>query len=132
MNDQLISLSNFKGKYTYIDIWATWCGPCIAEMPALKAIEARYSGKINFIGLSIDELKDTQKWKDFVKARKLEGTQLIADNAWNSEFIKKYGIATISRFILLDPAGNIVSADAPRPSDMALQKQLNSLVSNPR
>lgn len=80
------------------------------------------------MSISIDNLNDTQKWKDFVKTNSLAGTQLIAENAGNSAFATQYAIATIPRFILLDPDGRIVSSDALRPSNPALQKQLDGLL----
>ncbi|QAA81509.1 TlpA family protein disulfide reductase [Aequorivita sp. H23M31] len=123
------SLADLKGKYVYIDVWATWCGPCLREIPALKEREKEYQSKnIEFVSISIDEPKDYDKWKNMVTEKSLAGVQLMADNNWNSEFVKDYGILGIPRFILLDPDGNIVSADAPRPSDPMLKKTLDALL----
>ena len=122
-------LEDFKGKYVYMDIWATWCGPCIAEIPSLKKIEKKYHGKnIAFVSISIDVQKDFEKWKTFVAKNELGDVQLIADKDWSSQFIKHYNILGIPRFILVDPNGNIVSADAERPSNPALQERLDSLL----
>ncbi len=122
-------LEDFAGKYVYIDVWATWCGPCRAEIPFLKKTEERYEGKsIEFVSISIDVKKDFDKWKKFVGDKKLGGTQVIADNNWTSEFIKQYNIQSIPRFILIDPKGNVVSADAPRPSDPMLTEILDKLL----
>ncbi|HQZ23794.1 MAG TPA: TlpA disulfide reductase family protein [Flavobacterium sp.] len=122
-------LEDFKGKYVYIDVWATWCGPCRAEIPALKKVEEKYHGKnIEFVSISIDKLKDHEKWKTMIKEKELGGVQLFADNDWNSKFILDYKIAGIPRFILVDPNGNIVKADAARPSSPDLQKVLDSLL----
>jgi thiol-disulfide isomerase/thioredoxin len=115
------TLESLKGNYVYIDVWATWCGPCRREIPSLQKIEEQYHGKnIEFVSLSIDTKKDHDKWKKFVEEKKLGGIQLFADNDWNSEFVTAYAIEGIPRFILIDPNGNIVSADAPRPSDPKL------------
>ena len=62
-----------------------------------------------------------------VTEKELGGIQLIADNAWNSEFIENYAINGIPRFILVDPEGNIVTADAPRPSNPELTELFESL-----
>jgi len=122
------SLADLKGKYVYIDVWATWCGPCIKEIPSLKKVEEQYkNANITFVGISIDEKKNYDKWKTFVTARQLVGVQLIADNAWNTKFVEDYDITGIPRFILLDPNGNIVSADAPRPSQAGLIKLFDEL-----
>lgn len=123
------SLSSFKGKYVYIDVWATWCGPCLREIPFLKEVEKDYGNKnIAFVGISIDEPRDYEKWKEMVTEKSLVGTQLMADNNWQSNFVQEYGILGIPRFILLDPKGNIVAADAPRPSDPELRTLLDSLL----
>jgi thiol-disulfide isomerase/thioredoxin len=122
-------LEDFKGKYVYIDVWATWCGPCRQEIPFLKKAEEKYHGKnITFISISIDKLKDQEKWKTMIKEKELGGVQLFADNDWNSKFVQDYKITGIPRFILIDPKGNIVKADAARPSSAELIKELDSLL----
>jgi thiol-disulfide isomerase/thioredoxin len=122
-------LEDFKGKYVYIDVWATWCGPCRQEIPHLKKVEEKYHGKnIVFTSISVDVAKDHDKWKKMVGDQSLGGVQLYADKDWKSDFIQAYGINSIPRFILLDPKGNVVDADAKRPSDPALQAQLDKLL----
>jgi thiol-disulfide isomerase/thioredoxin len=131
-----MSLDDLKGKYTYIDVWATWCGPCIREIPSLKKVEKQFEGKnIQFVSISIDEGRGYkgdaaaayQGWKKMVAEKELGGIQLLADNGFQSEFVQKFGINAIPRFILLDPKGNIVNANAPRPSNPELIKLLTSL-----
>jgi thiol-disulfide isomerase/thioredoxin len=122
-------LEDFKGKYVYIDVWATWCGPCRQEIPFLKKAEEKYHDKnIAFVSISIDNLKDQEKWKTMVKEKELSGVQLFADNDWNSKFVQDYKITGIPRFILIDPNGNVVKADAARPSSDELIKELDSLL----
>lgn len=122
-------LEDFKGKYVYIDVWATWCGPCRAEIPFLKKTEEAYHGKnIEFVSLSIDPQKDHDKWKKFVDDKQLGGVQIMADKDWNSDFVKAYAIQGIPRFILIGPDGKIVNADAPRPSSPELAQLLDSMV----
>lgn len=124
-----ISLHSLRGKYVYIDVWATWCAPCKAEIPFLQKIEESYEGKkIQFVSLSVDRLVDKDKWISYVRENKLGGIQVMADRDFNSDFIKKYNINSIPRFILIDPTGNIVSGDAYRPSDPLLRKQLDGLL----
>jgi thiol-disulfide isomerase/thioredoxin len=123
------TLADFKGKYVYIDVWATWCGPCRREIPYLKEVEGKYHGKnIAFISISIDEHKDYNKWKNMVVSQQLGGTQLFAENAWQSGFTQAYGINSIPRFLLIDPQGNVVESNAKRPSDPKLQEQLDKLL----
>lgn len=122
-------LSDLKGKYVYIDLWATWCGPCRAEIPYLQKIEEKYHGKnIEFVSISVDVPKDHDKWKKFVTDKQLGGIQLFSDNEWKSEFVTSYEVTGIPRFILIDPKGNILNSDADRPSSQDLQTQLDALL----
>ncbi|WP_413998757.1 TlpA family protein disulfide reductase [Flavobacterium sp. W1B] len=122
------SLESLKGKYIYIDLWATWCGPCIQEIPFLKKVEEQYKDKnIEFVSISIDSKKDQEKWSKFVKEKQLSGIQLLAENEWDSTFIKDYAVQGVPTFILIDPDGNIISARAPWPSDTKLIDLFNSL-----
>lgn len=123
------TLENLKGKYVYVDIWATWCGPCRAEIPALKKMDLDFDGKnIEFVSVSVDAEKDHEKWKTFVAEKQLSGIQLYAGKEVVSDFIKAFQVNTIPRFILIDPSGKVVDADAARPSDPKLKEQLNSLL----
>ncbi|MBY8963213.1 TlpA family protein disulfide reductase [Flavobacterium sp. D11R37] len=129
VDGKTVTLSDFKGKYVYIDVWATWCGPCRQQIPHLQEMEEKYSGKnIAFISISVDKEKDLEKWQEMVKSENLGGVQLIADKDWKSDFITAYGIKSIPRFILIDPKGNVVKADAPRPSDSAINVMLDKLL----
>lgn len=122
------ALESLKGKYVYIDVWATWCGPCLRELPALQQVEEQYKDKnIQFVSISVDTKKDYDKWKKMVTDKQMGGIQLMADNDWNSKFAVDYAIVSIPRFILIDPDGKIVSADAPRPSDPELVKLFTNL-----
>jgi thiol-disulfide isomerase/thioredoxin len=122
------SLDDLKGKYVYIDVWATWCGPCKAQIPFLKTIEKEYHGKnIEFVSISVDSAKDHEAWKTMVKEKELSGIQLFADKNFDSNFVKEYKINGIPRFILIDPNGNIVTANAPRPSSDSVRKLFDRL-----
>lgn len=122
------SLDDFKGKYVYIDVWATWCGPCKAQIPFLKEVETKYHNKnIEFISISVDAQKDYQKWIEMIAEKEMGGVQLFADAAFNSLFIKEYKILGIPQFILLDPKGNIINSNAPRPSDKKLIELFDEL-----
>jgi thiol-disulfide isomerase/thioredoxin len=122
------SLDDLKGKYVYIDVWATWCGPCKAEIPFLKKVEKDYHGKnIEFVSMSIDTEDAYETWKKMVTDEELGGVQILADNAWESKFVTDYMIKGIPRFILIDPDGNIVTPNAPRPSNDDLRKLFDEL-----
>ncbi|WP_241739527.1 TlpA family protein disulfide reductase [Aestuariibaculum marinum] len=129
INGNPVSFKDFRGKYVYIDIWATWCGPCKAQIPYLKELEHAYKGKdIVFMSISVDNIKDKQKWKDFVKSEALGGVQLMADKDFGSGITQNYEINAIPRFLLFDKEGKIISTDALRPSDPLLKEQFDTLL----
>ena len=109
-----VSLSSFMGRMVYVDVWATWCGPCKAEIPSLQTLEHDYSGKdVVFLSVSVDKVKED--WLEMVKEKELGGVQLWADG-W-SQITKDYAIFGIPRFMLFSADGKVISNDAPRPSD---------------
>jgi thiol-disulfide isomerase/thioredoxin len=127
------SLDSFKGKYVYIDVWATWCAPCIQQIPYLQTLEKEYDNNIEFVSISTDEARRSggsweaaeKKWRDFVKKKNMSGVQLWSGQDYS--FQQAYEINGIPRFILIDPEGKIVDANAPRPSDPQLKNLLTSL-----
>ena len=129
------SLSDFKGKYVYIDVWATWCGPCKVEIPYLKKLESKYHDRnIEFVSISVDDdrrsgtmEKAHTDWKKMVTEKELMGVQLFTGNGWEADFVKNYKVNGIPRFILIAPDGTIVDADAPRPSSKKLTELLDEL-----
>ena len=107
------SLRDFRGKYVYIDVWATWCGPCRQELPYMKELESEFEGKdIVFLGLSID--KDKAAWEAKVKSGELCGVQLYLGTG--SSFQNRFRINGIPRFILIDREGRVLNAEMSRPS----------------
>ena len=128
-----ISLESLKGKLVYVDVWATWCGPCKAQIPFLKQLEEKYrEDDIAFVSLSIDQLKNISKWKDMIVDKQLEGIQIIADKAWRSKFVTDYVIEGIPRFILIDKDGNLMDPMAPRPAvykegEMQLNEEIQKI-----
>ena len=128
------SLESFRGKYVYIDVWATWCGPCIQQIPFLHQLEEDYHDKnIAFVSISTDEARRNggsweaaeKKWRNFIQQREMTGIQLWSGK--DISFQKAYKINGIPRFILIDPKGVIVDANAPRPSDPRLKDLFTSL-----
>lgn len=120
------SLDDLKGKYVYIDVWATWCGPCKREIPFLQQVEEEYHKKnIAFVSISTDRANKYSAWRKMIEDRQMSGIQLFAGTDYS--FSQEYQINSIPRFILIDPDGNIIDANAPRPSDPKLKELFNSL-----
>lgn len=122
--DKEVSLKDLKGKYVYIDVWATWCSSCKGEIKYFHRLIREYRNKnIIFIGISLDE--NHTQWKYFTEKRKLKSIQLYAGD--NKNFSDEYLINTIPRFILIDKEGNIVDSFADRPSSRKIRMVLNNL-----
>ncbi len=123
-----VSLSSFKGKVVLVDVWATWCGPCKGEIPSLKKLEEEMHGTdLVVMSVSVDEDKDKDKWLKMITDEKLGGVQLFA-SGW-SKICKDYKITGIPRFMVFDKKGNVVTVDAPRPSDPKLKELLKAELS---
>ena len=124
LDGKTVRLKDFRGKYVYIDLWATWCQPCRKELPHLKALEEKFHGRnIHFVSVSVDDNKDS--WRKFVTTQKMEGNQLYLGS--ESKFLQDYRVNGIPRFILLDPNGIIVDNNMIRPSDSATSDRLSAL-----
>ncbi len=123
---EVITLDDFKGQNLCIDVWASWCKPCIAQFEALKELEERFPD-VTFIGISVDERKDL--WTQICHKFAFENMQLICDNGWDSQFRKDYRIKTIPRIILIGSNGEIVNIDAPLPKN-GLKNDLEKMIKN--
>jgi len=112
------TLNDFKGKLVVIDIWASWCIPCIKEIPALKKMSEKYANnEIVFISISVDEFQ-----KDWIKKGlsipNLDNKQFWANGGFDSLLAKEYAISSVPRFIVIDRDGLIVNIDGPKPSQL--------------
>lgn len=124
-----INLESFSGKYVLIDVWATWCMPCLDQMKYLKELEYKYKNKnIVFIGISVDKEAQYETWKETIVTKELKSIQLFADNSFDSEFIKAYAISSIPRFILISPEGKIIKNKMSKPSEEKTVELLDSLL----
>ncbi|HZW33491.1 MAG TPA: TlpA disulfide reductase family protein [Isosphaeraceae bacterium] len=111
-----ISIKGLKGKVVVIDFWATWCGPCVAEMPKMKELYAKYRDQgVEFIGVSLDQPKEKgglDRLKAFVKEKEIAWPQYYQGNYWQSEFSWSWGITSIPRVFVVDQEGKLYSVDA--------------------
>lgn len=107
-----VALSQFKGKYVYIDVWASWCYPCRKEYPIFKQLRERMKGKnIEFVGISLDT--QAFRWKGALQNYQMNGQQWIVRD---TVFMTAFDIPTIPRYILLDQEGKILNSNMSRPS----------------
>jgi thiol-disulfide isomerase/thioredoxin len=123
------TLKDLKGKLVYIEIWATWCGPCIKEMPALTQLIKNFKGKnIEFVSISVDSKRDYENWRKMIPEKNVGGMQLLADKSLESDFMKAFSISLIPRTLLLDEGGKIITPKAPRPSADNTKSYIDSLL----
>jgi thiol-disulfide isomerase/thioredoxin len=124
INGNEVKLSSLKGKVIYIDLWATWCGPCMAEMPHFEELKEKYKDKpwIEFVSLSIDD--NMALWKGSVAKRKARGNQWII----NRNKLMTYNIVGIPRVLLIDDNFKMVDMNAPVPSSKKLPGILDQLL----
>lgn len=124
-----VSLTDFKGKLVLVDVWATTCAPCKTEFPYLKKLVEQFKGKdIVFVGVSTDVLKNKEVWNKYINDEKLPGVQLFA-GGWESSLTKDYQISYIPRYMLFDKNGNIITVDAPLPSNPELGQMIEEYLS---
>ncbi|HTM98448.1 MAG TPA: TlpA disulfide reductase family protein, partial [Pedobacter sp.] len=125
----LAKISDYKGKYIFIDIWSTWCHPCVAEMPFLKKLEHEMEGK-DVVFLSLNGDVKEEYWKDFMKKRNLTGNQIKMEKGLKDDpFFNQIGLTGIPRFVIIDKEGKMVNAKCnQRPSNPVLKVYLNELL----
>lgn len=139
LNDRLITLSGkqlglfdiitkHRGKIIYLDLWASWCAPCLVEIPASIEVKKLYKNKeIVFVYLSIDD--DSGKWLK-ASSKFLAGSieSYRFKNKEESGLVKTFKIEAIPRYMLIDKKGVLRYSGAPHPSDPNLKKMLDSLL----
>jgi thiol-disulfide isomerase/thioredoxin len=121
-------LSLYKGKYVLLDLWASWCVPCVEEMPALQALRKKYpADKIAFLNVSVD--RGVTQWRTRLHQLHSDSlTSYLLLNQDSASLVKQIGLTTIPRYLLYDTEGKIINADAPTPSDPGLIEILDKFL----
>ena len=128
---EMIFLSNVlhQQKLIYVDLWASWCGPCIAEIPLEKELisELNKNIEVEFIFISLDETEE--RWKKAMKKINIGKSHYRLPDGFSSKLTTYLNIKTIPRYLVIDKNGSLISYDAPRPSDILKDKsKLFSLI----
>ena len=119
-----ISLSDFRGKYVLVDFWASWCGPCRRENPAVVAAYKAFKNKnFTILGVSLD--KEQAAWEKAIKDDNLDWTQVSDLKGWNSAPAALYGVRSIPSNFLIDPEGRIIAMNLRGES---LEKKLSEVL----
>ncbi len=115
---KMISLEDLQGKTLYVDFWATWCAPCISELPHSQKLKSQFAGtNVEFVYISVDD--DIPSWTNFIDRRMLMGLHLNM-NGLKCETAKAYNLSAVPRYMIIDRNGIIVDSNAKKPSDPRL------------
>jgi thiol-disulfide isomerase/thioredoxin len=113
LDGRKVDLKALRGKVVLIDFWATWCGPCIAELPNVKQTYAAYHDKgFEVIGVSLDNERDRKKFIDLVAKEGIAWPQRFEGKGWEDSLAKEYTVSGIPAMFLLDQQGRLVTTDA--------------------
>ena len=119
MSNNAINLQDFRGKAVMIDVWATWCGPCISQKPAFEQLALDFDAdEVQFLSISVDD--SLEKWKNFLNKNGETNErikELILVDEMKKAFIAKYSVTSFPRYILIDKDGKFINANSPKPSD---------------
>ncbi|MCB0852450.1 MAG: TlpA family protein disulfide reductase [Bacteroidetes bacterium] len=123
INGENVELRDFRGKVVYLDFWASWCGPCRAQMPYAKELKEEYKGQdVVFLYVSIDD--DEEAWRKAVEEENLKGV-LLFSQGFRSETPQAYGVKAIPNYFLINRNGTIALSNPDRPSGKNVRKQIN-------
>jgi thiol-disulfide isomerase/thioredoxin len=123
-----LSLANLKGKVLLIDIWGTWCVPCIQEMPYLDSLQQRYQANPEVHIMSVACDKKADRWKNFLAKHPTSWHQYLITPQGDKVLDNVYHVIGIPRFIVVDRNGKLVSSDALRPSDPEFNEFFEKIV----
>lgn len=121
-----VALADYRGKYVLVDFWASWCGPCRQENPALRQVYNTYRGPhFEIVGVSLDDEKSRAKWVKAITDDQLPWVQVSDLRGWQNQAAKQYGVQGIPQNFLVDPTGKIVAVNL---KGEALQQKLAELI----
>jgi len=118
-----IDLANMRGKVILVDFWATWCGPCVGEVPnVVKTYNKLHDKGFEIVGISLDQ--DKSELETFVKEKKMTWVQYFDGNGWKNKIAGRFGIHSIPAMWLIDKKGMVVNTNARQGLEASVEKLL--------
>lgn len=131
VNGKMVSLKDFRGKFVLLDSWNIYCGPCIEQVPFLKQMKNDFKQlNVEVVGVSCDPQDIKDKWRSTVKAKNMEGHQLIMDNGRDSRYLTDYSIYGFPTFTLIGPDGWVINPFFYEPENPKFLEKLKEAVKN--
>jgi len=125
VDGRAVDLAKMKGKVVLVDFWATWCGPCVVEVPnVVKAYEKLHPRGFEIVGISFDQENAKEKLQKFVTDKKMPWPQYFDGKGWNNDFGRQFGIYSIPAMWLVDKQGNLRDLNARANLDQKVEKLL--------
>ena len=129
---QALDLAALRGRVVYVDFWASWCGFCLGEAPAARALHAALADRaadVAFLNVSLDD--DWDKWQCALEKHGVEGLNVVSPDSGRATAGLAYALASLPRYVLIGPDGRIVDGNAPRPSSGAVEKTIRQVLQSP-
>ena len=106
-----MSSADIKGKVAVIDFWATWCGPCVEELPTLQRILDRHGDAVAVVGVNLDErdLMDAEALRGWIASRNVPGVQVADGLGWESDLVQAFGVREIPFSVVVDATGRVIA-----------------------
>ncbi len=127
INGDEVALSDFRGKVVYLDFWASWCGPCMREMPFAKELKSRFEGEEDLVFLYVSVDDDEQAWRRTVEQHDIKGVHLNV-KGMRHDVAQSYNVQGVPSFFLIDREGIIHDNNPSRPSGETIDEELNALL----
>ena len=123
INGDEVSLSDFRGKVVYLDFWASWCGPCMREVPYAKELKKRFEGEEDLIFLYVSVDEDESAWRRTIEEREIQGVHLRV-HGMQHEIAQAYNVRGVPSFFIIDRDGIIHDNNPSRPSGENIDNEL--------